>query len=82
MAKPNCPLGLGDSITRTVDNDPGDRMNAKRDLEPDKHPAPTPFGRWTMIFIILFAVACYFLVWSMMRHHFLGGGRDNLQSQH
>ena len=55
-------------------------MNTKRSLESDKFPTRPSFGRGTVIFIILFTLMCFLLARVMMQHHFLGGGRNNLQS--
>ena len=57
-------------------------MNTKQDFESGKRARRAQFGLITVIFIILFTIACYLLAHSMVRHHFMGGGRNNIQSQH
>ncbi|SNS80238.1 hypothetical protein SAMN05421770_102390 [Granulicella rosea] len=57
-------------------------MNTKGDFEDRERRRSPRFRAITAIFIILFTVMCYLLAQSMMRHHFLDGGRDNNRSQH
>jgi len=57
-------------------------MNTKRDIESGQSRRPSQLNTITLIFIILFTAACYFLVRSMVLHHFLGGGRDYILSRH
>jgi len=57
-------------------------MNTKRDFEDRERRRSPHFRAITAIFIILFTVMCYLLAQSMMRHHFLDGGKYNNRSQH
>ena len=57
-------------------------MNTKRGLESQDRNRSPQFRTITAIFIILFTVACYFLMRSMVQHRFSGGERDYSQSEH
>ncbi len=57
-------------------------MNTKLDFEDRERRRSPRFRAITAIFVILFTVIRYLLVQSMMRHHFLDGGRYNNRSQH